>query len=193
MMRISGGGVWDTAGRQLDADGNGTAGGDGTFPFFSLAGDANHDRRVDFLDLAKLAQNYNSSEGGKTYADGDFNALPGRHPKPSADQRQLSAPGSRQFSVQLRSAGGGWHPTYWPEEPQRAKFRCTGRTPFGGYPGCIRLGFHVLSVRSGVRLPAGFRQGPPSRHEGNHRKFERTLSLRPSMNTGSAAALSQRA
>jgi hypothetical protein len=97
MMRISGGGVWDTAGRQLDADGNGTAGGDGTFPFFSLAGDANHDRRVDFLDLAKLAQNYNSSEGGKTYADGDFNALPGRHPKPSADQRQLSAPGSRQF------------------------------------------------------------------------------------------------
>jgi hypothetical protein len=41
--------------------------------FFVLAGDANRDRKVDFLDLAKLAQNYNTSGSGKTYSDGDFN------------------------------------------------------------------------------------------------------------------------
>jgi ELWxxDGT repeat protein len=41
-------------------------------PFFVLAGDANRDRSVDFLDLARLAQNYNTT-GGKTYAQGDFN------------------------------------------------------------------------------------------------------------------------
>jgi hypothetical protein len=46
---------------------------DYTFDFFVLGGDANQDRAVDFLDLAKLAQNYNTSGGGKTYADGDFN------------------------------------------------------------------------------------------------------------------------
>jgi parallel beta-helix repeat protein len=40
--------------------------------FFILTGDANHDRSVDFLDLAALAQNYNTS-GGKTFAQGDFN------------------------------------------------------------------------------------------------------------------------
>jgi hypothetical protein len=41
--------------------------------FFVLGGDANHDRAVDFLDLAKLAQNYNTGGSGKTYGDGDFN------------------------------------------------------------------------------------------------------------------------
>jgi hypothetical protein len=40
--------------------------------FYLLGGDANRDRKVDFLDLAALAQNYNTS-GGKTWADGDFN------------------------------------------------------------------------------------------------------------------------
>jgi hypothetical protein len=40
--------------------------------FFILAADANHDRSVDFNDLVKLAQNYNTS-GGKTFAQGDFN------------------------------------------------------------------------------------------------------------------------
>jgi hypothetical protein len=45
---------------------------DFTFDFFVLAGDANHDRAVDFNDLVKLAQSYNTT--GKTYADGDFNS-----------------------------------------------------------------------------------------------------------------------
>src|SRR5258706_2637674 len=43
-----------------------------SFDFFILTGDINHDRSVDFLDLAKLAQNYNTT-GGKTFADDDFN------------------------------------------------------------------------------------------------------------------------
>jgi ELWxxDGT repeat protein len=42
-----------------------------SFDFFSYAGDANHDRTVDFGDLVALAQNYNSA--GKTFPQGDFN------------------------------------------------------------------------------------------------------------------------
>jgi hypothetical protein len=38
--------------------------------FYSLPGDANRDRSVDFNDLVALAQNYNTP--GKTYAQGDF-------------------------------------------------------------------------------------------------------------------------
>jgi rhamnogalacturonan endolyase len=45
---------------------------DYTLSFFALAGDANRDRSVDFLDLSAMAQNYNAS-GGKAWADGDFN------------------------------------------------------------------------------------------------------------------------
>ena len=44
----------------------------GPYDFFKLTGDANHDRSVDFNDLVKLAQNYNTT-GGMTYASGDFN------------------------------------------------------------------------------------------------------------------------
>jgi glucose/arabinose dehydrogenase len=40
--------------------------------FFVYAGDANHDRKVDFADLVVLAQNYNTT-GGKTFPEGDFN------------------------------------------------------------------------------------------------------------------------
>jgi hypothetical protein len=64
--------VKDRASNLLDGNGDGTAGDDYTFDLFQLAGDANRDRAVDFLDLAKLAQNYNISDG-RTYADGDFN------------------------------------------------------------------------------------------------------------------------
>jgi hypothetical protein len=39
---------------------------------YTLNGDANLDRSVDFLDLAALAQNYNTT--GKTFAQGDFNS-----------------------------------------------------------------------------------------------------------------------
>jgi hypothetical protein len=57
------------AGSVADPSGNALA-TDYTFTFFVLAGDANHDRSVDFNDLVPLAQNYNTS--GKTYAQGDF-------------------------------------------------------------------------------------------------------------------------
>jgi hypothetical protein len=59
-----------TAGGVTDVAGNAVA----SLPvldFFVLAGDANHDRKVDFSDLAIMAQNYNSS--GKTFDKGDFN------------------------------------------------------------------------------------------------------------------------
>jgi hypothetical protein len=57
-------------GHVADLAGNGIA-ADLSVDFFVLAADANHDRKVDFTDLVKLAQNYNTS--GKTFAEGDFN------------------------------------------------------------------------------------------------------------------------
>lgn len=39
----------------------------------TLDGDATLDRVVDFLDLAKLAQHYNVTDGNRSWADGDFN------------------------------------------------------------------------------------------------------------------------
>ena len=63
--------VHDSGGALVDGNRDSLPGGDYDFDFFSLAGDANHDRSVDFNDLVKLAQNYNTI-GGKTYADGDF-------------------------------------------------------------------------------------------------------------------------
>jgi hypothetical protein len=49
---------------------NNTLSGGNVFDFFVLAGDANRDRRVDFNDLAIMAQNYNT--GGKSYVQGNF-------------------------------------------------------------------------------------------------------------------------
>jgi hypothetical protein len=43
-----------------------------SFDFFILAGDANHDRKVDFSDLVVVAQNYNTNSGA-TFDKGDFN------------------------------------------------------------------------------------------------------------------------
>jgi hypothetical protein len=63
--------IHDTAGRTLDGDGNSVEGDDYVLKFFTYAGDATRDRSVDFNDLVKLAQNYNTS-GGKTWAQGDF-------------------------------------------------------------------------------------------------------------------------
>src|SRR5205085_1733992 len=63
----------DSLGHPLDANGDGVSGDDLTVDFFQLGGDANHDRSVDFNDLVALAQNYNSTGGGLTYAQGDFN------------------------------------------------------------------------------------------------------------------------
>ncbi|MDB5322132.1 MAG: conserved repeat domain [Phycisphaerales bacterium] len=58
------------AGSFADASGNLSANASG-LDFFVLAADANHDRSVDFLDLAALAQNYNTTS--KTFPQGDFN------------------------------------------------------------------------------------------------------------------------
>jgi ELWxxDGT repeat protein len=71
-LTLHAGEVSSSTGLSLDGNGDGTAGDDFTFDFFSLRGDANRDGAVNFLDLVALAQNYNTS-GGKTYAQGDFN------------------------------------------------------------------------------------------------------------------------
>jgi hypothetical protein len=60
---IAAGGVVDAANLQPSFDWN--------YDFWVLPGDLNHDRFVDFNDLAVLAQNYNQS--GLTYTDGDLN------------------------------------------------------------------------------------------------------------------------
>ncbi len=58
------------AGSVSDASGNLLA-SDVSVEFFSLAGDANHDRTVDISDLGILATNWQGSS--KTFAQGDFN------------------------------------------------------------------------------------------------------------------------
>jgi len=63
--------VQDLAGNLLDGNSDGTGGDDFSFMFYQLGGDATRDRKVDFNDLVKLAQNYNTS--GKVWPDGDFN------------------------------------------------------------------------------------------------------------------------
>jgi type VI protein secretion system component Hcp len=59
-----------TGGSAIDLAGNPIA--ISTVDFFALTGDANHDRKVDFLDLATLAQSYNVV-GRRTFDQGDFN------------------------------------------------------------------------------------------------------------------------
>jgi hypothetical protein len=54
-----------------DAAGNPLA-RDFAFDCYVFAGDANHDRSVNFNDLVVLAQHYNTA-GGMTYDQGDFN------------------------------------------------------------------------------------------------------------------------
>jgi extracellular elastinolytic metalloproteinase len=63
--------VTDSSGNPLDGDDDGYAGGDHTFDFFVLAGDANRDRTVDINDLAILAMNWRKS--GMLFSQGDFN------------------------------------------------------------------------------------------------------------------------
>ena len=59
-------GVTDAAGNPLPAN--------HVYDFYVLAGDANRDRRVDFNDLAILAQNYNTSF--RSFTQGNFNYDP---------------------------------------------------------------------------------------------------------------------
>lgn len=60
---LSGGSAIDLAGNSIAIS---------TVDFFALTGDANHDRKVDFFDLATLAQSYNVV-GQRTFDQGDFN------------------------------------------------------------------------------------------------------------------------
>ena len=53
-----------------DPAGNPLTGANPGVDFFVLAGDANHDRKVDFTDLVTVAQNYNAT--GRAFAQGDF-------------------------------------------------------------------------------------------------------------------------
>jgi hypothetical protein len=62
-VTLTAAGVTDVAGNPLATN--------VVLDFFVLAGDADHNRTVDFNDLAKMAQNYNTS--GKTFDKGDFN------------------------------------------------------------------------------------------------------------------------
>jgi hypothetical protein len=57
------GGISNTSGGVNNAD--------FSFTFFSLRGDANHDREVDFADLVALSQNYGKTTG-MAYHNGDF-------------------------------------------------------------------------------------------------------------------------
>jgi hypothetical protein len=63
-LTLSAAGVRDLAGNTLAAD--------ATLNFFTLAGDANHDRTVNFADLVAVAQHYGQTTGA-TFATGDFN------------------------------------------------------------------------------------------------------------------------
>ena len=63
-------GVTDLAGNPLDGDVSGVAGGNYTYDFFFLRGDANRDRSVNIGDFAILAGNYNSAGN---FGTGDFN------------------------------------------------------------------------------------------------------------------------
>jgi hypothetical protein len=66
-------GVSDAAGSNLDGNKDGTGGDDYTFSFFVLAGDANHDRSINFADLVAVAQHY-GQVGGATASTGDANS-----------------------------------------------------------------------------------------------------------------------
>ncbi len=61
-LRVIAPGVLDNAGNALVAD--------NTFDFYTLTGDANRDRVVDFSDLLIVAQNYGQS--GRTFSQGNF-------------------------------------------------------------------------------------------------------------------------
>jgi arylsulfate sulfotransferase len=72
--------VHDRFGRELDGDGDGTAGGDRTNDFFRLFGDGNGDGQVDARDLLRLLTSV-SSHGGQSdylwYFDYDGNGIVG--------------------------------------------------------------------------------------------------------------------
>jgi hypothetical protein len=62
--------ITDSAGNQLDGNGNGTGGDNYVFDFFVWAGDANRDRTVNSDDFNILAGSFGM--GGKNFTQGDF-------------------------------------------------------------------------------------------------------------------------
>jgi hypothetical protein len=60
--RLLAGGVQDTSGNPLSADYG--------FDFFTMSGDANHDRKVDLTDFTTLAANFNGQN--RTFSQADF-------------------------------------------------------------------------------------------------------------------------
>jgi hypothetical protein len=64
VLTVPAGFLHDTAGNPLASD--------VTFDFAVLSGDANQDRVVDFNDLVRVAQHYNTT-ARMSYSDGDFN------------------------------------------------------------------------------------------------------------------------
>jgi hypothetical protein len=59
--------VHDRWGRELDGDGDGTAGGDSVAGFFRLFGDTDGDRDVDQADLGVMLSAFGSSRGQARY------------------------------------------------------------------------------------------------------------------------------
>lgn len=68
-LTLSGQTVRDTFGNQLDGNGDGVAGDSFNFDFFTLAGDVNRDRVVNFSDLLIVSQRYGT--GGNTFSSGN--------------------------------------------------------------------------------------------------------------------------
>jgi hypothetical protein len=59
--------IHDKFGRQLDGDGDGTAGGDHVDAFFRLFGDSDGDRDVDLLDLGRFLSTFGRRQGDPHY------------------------------------------------------------------------------------------------------------------------------
>ncbi|HQY88534.1 MAG TPA: dockerin type I domain-containing protein, partial [Tepidisphaeraceae bacterium] len=68
-MTINGQSVRDQFGNQLDGNSDGLAGDSFSFDFYTLAGDVNRDRTVNFSDLLIVAQMYNTV--GNTFSSGN--------------------------------------------------------------------------------------------------------------------------
>ena len=69
---MSSAGITDATGNALDGDNDLLIGGNANFNFFWLAGDMNHDRKVDVVDLGILSSHWQTTTGN-TYATGDLN------------------------------------------------------------------------------------------------------------------------
>jgi hypothetical protein len=66
-LRVRADRVHDRWGRELDGDGDGTAGGDGSAAFFRLFGDGDGDRDVDVYDLGRFLGTFGSRAGQPDY------------------------------------------------------------------------------------------------------------------------------